>query len=67
MQGTRVIPDNIQPATFVRTVWTEGRDDDMTATLNRMRYLTNIGSPVICIRQEVKYGPIMPDVIASGL
>jgi hypothetical protein len=57
-----VIPSNVQPTAPVRTVWTEGRDDEASARRNRFRSEVSITAPVFLSDQEMEDRPVVPDI-----
>lgn len=61
-----VVANDGQPAALLWAVRTKGRDDDVAAWSNRVQDLTNVGSSRLGIRQKVKDGPIVPEVVRVG-
>ena len=61
-QPFRIIPTDFQSATLLRTVYRERPHDQMAADANRSSGQVDILPTIFEVRQEVKHGPIVPDV-----
>ena len=65
-KACRIVPVDGQSAAFFRTVEGKGPDDDMAAGPDRLSQTRHVGGAVRWIDQEMKGGPVMPDVEAVG-
>ena len=59
-----IISFYLEAAAFVRALWAEGADDDVTTRSHCRSNATNVRSPILWLRQEVKNGAIVPDIEA---
>src|SRR5712671_6158953 len=62
-----VIPNNVEPTAFSRTLWAECADDYMTTRLHSVADLSNIHSTVLARRKKMKHRTVVPYVVSSGL
>jgi hypothetical protein len=66
MQVSCVVANDLQSAALLRAIQAEGPDDDVTAKPDRVGDLMHICGSVICVRQEVEHGSVMPNIVARG-
>jgi len=62
-QLIEVVSFHRQPAASGRRFWRKHSDNQMSARFERLQQVAPITLPLLGVRQEVKYGPIMPYVV----
>ncbi|HCA58907.1 MAG TPA: hypothetical protein DEP46_13120, partial [Blastocatellia bacterium] len=62
MHGLGTVTHHVEAAAFLWAIETERCHDDMSVGLQAPHHELDIFATVVLIGQEVKYGPIVPDV-----